>query len=62
MSVLENIELNSGKGMIIDGVCASEAIDSSGEKLSIKGLNIDAMNDPFIGCSINYRTQGCQAY
>jgi hypothetical protein len=59
MALLDKIGFeNTQKGMLIDGIAASEAVDSSGERLNIKGTNIDAMNDPFLGCSLNYEHRG----
>src|SRR6266851_5291756 len=40
---IEHYIKNPGKGMVIDGVIASEAIDSSGEILKVEGCDISSL-------------------
>lgn len=44
MSKIQGI-IKKAKGMIIDGIAASEHIDSSGEVLNVKGCDISAIKD-----------------
>jgi hypothetical protein len=39
---IEHYIKNPGKGMVIDGIIASEAIDTSGEILKVEGCDISS--------------------
>jgi hypothetical protein len=51
-------KIKNSKGLIIDGIGASEAIDSSGEILSVKGCDISSVFDNSLGCVLNWEHQG----
>jgi hypothetical protein len=55
MSTIKQI-LQNAKGMILDGIAASEHIDSSGEILDVEGCDISAIEDGV--ATINYEHKG----
>lgn len=47
-------KLPVSKGMVIDGVAASECVDTSGESISIKGVDCSQMDDEDAGILIDW--------